>query len=112
MLARQLYLSLDGKAKALLEFGPAMTRLMTELEGATLKISSDLSSILTQVAGVKRNMDMLDARLIDQRRSLAQRVTERAVAIVDGDLKTTLQWTVSLCLAFIAGVAAVSIWSK
>ena len=73
---------------------------------------SDLSAILNQIARVRRNMEMLDARLIDQRRSLAQRVKERAVAIVDGDLKITLQWTVSLCLAFIAGVAAASIASQ
>lgn len=109
MLARQLYLSLDGKAKALLEFGPAMTRLMTELEGATLKISSDLSAILTQVAEVKRNMVMLDAHLIHQNRSVAQRVIERALAMLDSELKTKLQWTVGLVLAFIFGVVTVAI---
>ena len=111
MLTRQLYLALGGKEKAILEFGPAVTEMMKNLAGATETISSDLSAILNQIGRVRRNMDMLDARLIDQRRNLAQRVTERATAIVDGDLKTMLQWIVSLCLAFIAGVVAVTIWS-
>lgn len=111
MLARQLYLSLDGKAKALLEFGPAITRLMTELEGATLKISSDLSSILTQAAEVKRNMVILDAHLIHQNRSVAQRVMERALVMLDSDLKTSLQWSVGLSFSFISGVVTVCIWT-
>jgi hypothetical protein len=112
MLTRQIYLALGGEEKALLEFGPAVVKRMENLDSATLKISSDLQAILAQVGSLKRGIQMLDAHLIDKKLSKAQRVTERAMPIIDSEFKAMLQWTLGLCFAFIAGVAAVSIWAS
>lgn len=108
---RQIYLALDDKAKGVLEFGPAITQRIQNMQSATSIISSDLLKILKQIARVKRNIVMLDAHLMHQNRSVAQRVMERAIAIVDSDSKTSLQWSVGLGLSFISGVAAVCIWT-
>jgi hypothetical protein len=111
MLARQIYVVLGSNEKAILEFGPTVTKRMEDLKDATEKIAVDLDMILVRIALVNGNIEMLDARVTDRRRSLAQWLTERTIAIINDESKTTLQWTVSLCLAFIAGVAAVSVLS-
>ena len=111
MQTRQIYLSLDGKARALLEFGPAISKRFENMQGAAMQISSDLSSILIQAAQVKQNIEMLDAHLIDRKRSLAQRVIERAITIDNDASKSNLQWIMGLCLAFISSVVLVAIWT-
>lgn len=111
MLSRLIYTSLGDTEKALLQFGPVLTSYMAGLGSAISKISSDLVKIVHETKRLERSISMLDARVIDRKRSLKQRVTERAIIVVDSDLKTSLQWSVGLSLSFISGVAAVCIWA-
>lgn len=111
MLTRLIYTSLGDTEKALLQFGPVLTSYLVEMGSATSKISSDLVTIVHETKRLERSISMLDARVIDRKRSLKQRVTDRAIIIVDSDLKTSLQWSVGLSLSFISGVASVCIWT-
>lgn len=111
MLARQLYISIGEKEKAVLRFGPALSRQMENLEGTAGKISSDLAAILNDVRQLEQSLAMLNARLVDNERAIPQMVAKRAAAMVDADYRKILPWVFGLCLAFIAGVMAVTIFT-
>ena len=111
MLTRLLYISLGETEKALLQFGPALSARMAGLETATEKISSDLAAILYATKKLERAVAMLDARVIDRQRTIRQRLEKRAKAIVSAEYRATLPWVFGVCLAFIAGVVAVVIWT-
>ena len=111
MLTRLLFISLGETEKALLQFGPALSARMAGLEAATETISSDLAAILNATKQLERTIAMLDARTIDRERSLRKRLEQRTQAIVSAEYRAILPWVFGICLAFIAGVVSVSIWT-
>lgn len=109
MLARQNYITLGAEEKALLQFGPALSQRMLEMETSVRSIENQLATILAKVKQVERSLVMLDARVIDRERTIGSRVRKRAGKIVSAEYRATLPWVVGICLAFIAGVVAVAV---
>lgn len=109
MLARQNFITLGAEEKALLQFGPALSQRMLEMETSVRSIEIQLATILAKVKQVERSLVMLDARVIDRERTFGSRMKKRAEKIVSAEYRATLPLVVGICLAFIAGVVAVSV---